>query len=245
MTLKEKFLALFTGGKKPEDLTEDELVKFADAEFPTNAGGAAKDAGKSKFAKGKKEPATADCPDCGGSGDCALCDGAGQVAADASDDDLTAKRAKAGYAKIDTKKGKEDGKKADMTAPVEDPVITGIKAQQLRSQAEALFSTAMGKGKVLPAQQAPFVTLFTALHKADNAGVVTFSVDGSLKNGAGVQALSEFLGALPENPALFAEMLQTEAAKGNLLTFATPAGGGGKPSDERMAELRKMGGLAK
>ena len=29
MTLKERFLALFNGGKKPEDLSEDELAQFA------------------------------------------------------------------------------------------------------------------------------------------------------------------------------------------------------------------------
>lgn len=171
MTLKERFLALFTGGKRPEELSEEELVQFT------------------------------------------------------VNQELLAR----------------DGHASGVVR--EDPTISGIKQRQLSAEAEALFNAALAQGKLLPAQHDSFVATFSGLHKGDHSGVVTFTVDGSLSEGAGLQAFKAFVAALPENPALFAERLQTEAAQGNVLTFAS--GDSGKPSDARMATLKRYAGLSK
>jgi hypothetical protein len=202
MTLKEQFLALFTGGKTPEDLSEAELAQFV---APTDA---------EAKAKAKKDAEDAET--------------AAQEAADAK------------------KKKAEEDAKAKMTAtvvptPVEDRMITGLKAKQVKSEATALFTSAIAAGKVTPAQSDAFIAAFTALHKADNAGIVTFTADGDLRNGDGVKALVDFVNALPANPALFAERLENEARDGKLVSFgAQPTG---TPSAERMSTLRKHANL--
>ena len=171
-------------------------------------------------------------------------DGKKAIAKEPDEDDETEDEKAERLAKRKAAKQAKMTASAPAPAPVvEDPVITGLKASQLRTNAEAMFSDSLGKGKVTPAAQAPFVALYSALHKADNAGIVTFSTDGSLKNGEGVKALADFMAVLPDNPALFQEMLETEAAKGNILTFSTPKGGDGKPTAERSKKLRALAGL--
>jgi len=164
MTLKERFLALFNGGKTPEELSEDELTQFALAQ------------------------------------------------------------------RVD-----------EQTLGMADPAIAGIMQRQLLHEAEALFTAALTQGKLLPPQHDSFVTLFNCLHKADHGGQVTFSQDGALTGGTGQQAMQIFLAALPENPALFTERLQTEAANGNLLTFAS--GDTSTPTPARMTALKRYANL--
>ena len=63
----------------------------------------------------------------------------------------------------------------------------------------------------------------------------------ALTGGTGQQAMQIFLAALPENPALFTERLQTEAANGNLLTFAS--GDTSTPTPARMTALKRYANL--
>jgi hypothetical protein len=152
--------------------------------------------------------------------DCVVCDGSGKVP-----------------------KGKQGTKFKEPPAKMtEDPALTGIKNRQLTAEAEALFTGAVSQGKLLPAQHDAFVVTFTSLHKGDNGGAVTFSNDGTLTEGDGLKAFKLFVAGMPDNPALFAELLQTEAAKGNVLTFAS-GGGNGQPSDARMKQLKGYAGL--